>query len=469
MSEFDHSSDSAAPADADTDPRVPASNPLGAWGGSAPARPAARSKGAPEPSRTVEPVRPAAQPAEPDGARASSTTEPVAGEIPPPRPGFSLFDWGGGGANGAEEPRAQAAARRSSIDESLSAADLGVAAGAFAADLARPAEESGPPPATPSAGQLEALAAPDLSSGDLGAETVPGPQSASSAEESGAGDESAEEIAPPEGCPFEVGDLLDDRFLLIEAILGKRHLDAVTFRAFDTAQHREVEVTLRPIRSAGVARAAQLMARLDHPSLARCLEVGSVAGLSYLVTECAGGPTLAEIASHAGRFQPEQALRVVHRLAQGLRHAERRGVPQDAVPLDGVVMERGGQVRLLAVQLERRPPAECFARVVPALGAMLRALLLGASRVPPSDVPAAVLALADRLGDRAELFDFTAVITSLELTAQEALGFTIGAPEVAVAADQLAARVAAAGAAARPGDVPRVATTVEVVARCQLR
>ncbi|MBK8979563.1 MAG: protein kinase [Planctomycetes bacterium] len=263
-----------------------------------------------------------------------------------------------------------------------------------------PAELFEDPPA-PTAGST-ASRQPDPGSAVSVARTAPEPEPAAA-------------VTLPAELPFGPGDRIGEGYLLLTALRATP--DTCSFRAFDTVHRQLVDLKLwlGPGSGFGVAREAQVLARLDHPGLARSLGVGSVGGMPYLVTEHVEGTVLADIARHRCRFAPVDALRIVHRLGQALRHAERRGLPQARLDARGVLLRPDGSVRLIDRELERQPADRAFASIVPALGKLL-ALMVGPECPPP------LAALVRRLDERHDVFDYTALLASLELTARDHFG-----------------------------------------------
>lgn len=119
----------------------------------------------------------------------------------------------------------------------------------------------------------------------------------------------------------------------ITAVLGSGGF-GIVYRALDPVAQREValkvpriEVLASPDLLRRFAQEAQAAAKLDHPNIVAMLEAGSVGLLPYIASAYYPGVTLAQwLREHQGPIEPRTAAKVVHALAQAVRHAHERGV-----------------------------------------------------------------------------------------------------------------------------------------------
>jgi serine/threonine protein kinase len=73
-------------------------------------------------------------------------------------------------------------------------------------------------------------------------------------------------------------------------------------------------------------REARLNARLKHPNVVRCFQIGQTNDLHYLVLEYLDGETLEEVLQRRKRLPPHEAVRIVHQALAGLQHIHEQGM-----------------------------------------------------------------------------------------------------------------------------------------------
>ena len=94
-------------------------------------------------------------------------------------------------------------------------------------------------------------------------------------------------------------------------------------------------------------REARAAARLDHPNIARVLDLGEHDGRPYLVMELLEGESLAGRIDRAGPMAPGEAARVVAAVADALQAAHRAGVVHRDVKPGNVFLTAEGEVKVL--------------------------------------------------------------------------------------------------------------------------
>jgi serine/threonine-protein kinase len=94
-------------------------------------------------------------------------------------------------------------------------------------------------------------------------------------------------------------------------------------------------------------REARAAARLEHPNIARVLDLGEQDGRPYLVMELLEGESLAARIGRAGGMTPPEASRVVAAVADALEAAHRARVVHRDVKPGNVFLTSDGEVKVL--------------------------------------------------------------------------------------------------------------------------
>jgi eukaryotic-like serine/threonine-protein kinase len=94
-------------------------------------------------------------------------------------------------------------------------------------------------------------------------------------------------------------------------------------------------------------REARAAARLDHPNIARVLDLGEHDGRPYLVMELLEGESLAARIDRAGPMPPVEAARIVAAVADALEAAHQAGIVHRDVKPGNVFLTSTGVVKVL--------------------------------------------------------------------------------------------------------------------------
>ncbi len=133
----------------------------------------------------------------------------------------------------------------------------------------------------------------------------------------------------------------------IEEQIGRGGMGEV-FRATDTRLDRIVAIKISAVRfSERFQREARAVATLNHPHIAALYDIGSSAsGLSYLVLEYVGGPTLADLIS-AGPIEQTEVRRIALQAAEAMEAAHDRGIVHRDLKPGNIKLGEGGSVKIL--------------------------------------------------------------------------------------------------------------------------
>jgi serine/threonine-protein kinase len=100
-------------------------------------------------------------------------------------------------------------------------------------------------------------------------------------------------------------------------------------------------------------REARLMARLDHPNILRCHDVGAIAGHHYLAMEFVDGGSLQDWLKKLGKFSLGDALHVTLACARALQHAHELNMIHRDIKPDNLLLTGKGVVKLADLGLAK--------------------------------------------------------------------------------------------------------------------
>jgi hypothetical protein len=141
----------------------------------------------------------------------------------------------------------------------------------------------------------------------------------------------------------------------IEQLLGRGGMGAV-YRARDMRLDRLValkvvraELLGDPEARRRFRREAQIVARLQHPSIVAVYDYGTFAdGGAYLVMELVRGEDLRHVLQREGRLEPDEAMRILANVCAAIGAAHREGVlHRDLKPENILLPSAGGPAKVL--------------------------------------------------------------------------------------------------------------------------
>jgi serine/threonine protein kinase len=154
----------------------------------------------------------------------------------------------------------------------------------------------------------------------------------------------------------------------VQALIGRGAIGEV-YRAHDARLKRDVALKiLRPrlmgdaAHQARFADEARMTALLNHPNILTVYDVGSHAGVPFVVSELLDGQTLRERIKDGPPPLP-LAVQYAYEIARGLVAAHRRGVVHRDLKPENVFVTRDGRVKILDFGLAKGPDGatECDA------------------------------------------------------------------------------------------------------------
>ncbi|HYF34897.1 MAG TPA: serine/threonine-protein kinase, partial [Prosthecobacter sp.] len=127
---------------------------------------------------------------------------------------------------------------------------------------------------------------------------------------------------------------------------------SVVYRARQPRLDRVVALKILPKSLAATpgfpdrfTREGRVLARLKHPNIVTVHDFGESGGFFYLIMEHVDGVNLRQ-AMRAGRFTPEQALRVVPAMCEALQYAHGEGVLHRDIKPENILLDSKGRVKI---------------------------------------------------------------------------------------------------------------------------
>jgi serine/threonine-protein kinase len=153
-----------------------------------------------------------------------------------------------------------------------------------------------------------------------------------------------------------IGDMIDQRYLLTRP-LGVRQ-EAEMWEGEHRISGRKVTIKLVSAEG-GVAAAkirfaaeARMAAEIGHPGIVDVYDVGVDEGAAYLVMERLRGETLADIVTHQGAMQAEDACHVMLQVLGGLEAAHSAGITHGELRTESIILRRGRDGQLIVKLLD---------------------------------------------------------------------------------------------------------------------
>src|SRR5262245_46733927 len=100
-------------------------------------------------------------------------------------------------------------------------------------------------------------------------------------------------------------------------------------------------------------REARLMAKLDHPNILRCFEVGEAQGHRFLSIEFVEGGSLEDWYKKLGRFEIGDALHAVITIGRALEHAHEQGLIHRDIKPDNILLTKKGVIKVADLGLAK--------------------------------------------------------------------------------------------------------------------
>jgi serine/threonine protein kinase len=141
--------------------------------------------------------------------------------------------------------------------------------------------------------------------------------------------------------------------------LGQGGMGAV-YKAQDTSLERDVavkvmskELASKPAFVHRFHREAKLMARLDHPNILRCLDVGETLGFHYLAMEYVDGGSAEHWLRKIGKLSVGDALHLTLAVARALQHAHDLNLVHRDIKPDNILLTKKGVVKVADLGLAK--------------------------------------------------------------------------------------------------------------------
>ncbi len=158
---------------------------------------------------------------------------------------------------------------------------------------------------------------------------------------------------PAASAPDREAQVLEDelRAAVVDRYRIRRRIGAggmaFVYEADDLRHGRRVAIKVLRPELAAMAGAARFLreietaARLNHPNILPIHDSGSAGALLYYVMPLIEGESLRDRLDREGRIRPDEAIRLVREIAEGLHYAHGQGVIHRDMKPDNVLMQSG--------------------------------------------------------------------------------------------------------------------------------
>jgi serine/threonine protein kinase len=211
----------------------------------------------------------------------------------------------------------------------------------------------------------------------------------------------------------QIGDLIDHRFHL-QTLLGKGGFGSV-WLALDKHSNSSVAIKMlhtELLSSQWVLQRftteAEILRRLDHPRIARCLHVGTFNSMAYMCMELVQGRSMHEIMLEKSDpptpYSHAEIARILDQLASALDYAHGQGIiHRDLKPKNIMISEKDGRIESKLLDFGIAKVLYDTAQDATTVGRLLGSLLY----LSPEQ------ALCEAISPRADIFSLATVIFEL--------------------------------------------------------
>jgi eukaryotic-like serine/threonine-protein kinase len=147
-----------------------------------------------------------------------------------------------------------------------------------------------------------------------------------------------------------------DQYKILDGIRQDRV--GMVFLALDRNSRKNVAVKILPTDRSNdptilnaFLREVRLAARVEHPNVARVLDMNGRQGLYYVVTEYVAEPTLDKTLAANGPLEPNRAAQIAAQVAIALRFAHQQELIHRDIKPSNIAIQADGRVKLIDLGL----------------------------------------------------------------------------------------------------------------------